>query len=261
MKDSSFEPKEATMKVLIFDIENAPHLAYTWATFFKSGGSTIEVIQEAYILSIAWKWLGEKEVHVRSLRMYPTFKKDRHDDYLLMKDIHDLFDKADVLVAHNAKGHDVPFSNWRFIVHKMKAPSPYKVVDTLAVRKGLIKYKSPSNALNHVSREQGYGGKVEHEGFPMWKKCMDGDISAFKTMEKYNKHDVVLLEKAYLDLRGWMPNHPKEHTKDSTAPICKVPKCGGKGYYRGFHLTKAKKYRRFQCQTCGTWDVVPIPKT
>lgn len=250
------------MKVLIFDIENAPHLAYSWATFFKSGGSTIEVVQEAYMLSIAWKWLGEKEVHVKSLRMYPTFKKNPHDDFLLMQDIHNLFDQADVLVAHNAKGHDIPFSNWRFMVHKMKAPSPYKTVDTLSVRKGLIKYKSPSNALNHVSKEQGYGGKVEHEGFPMWKKCMEGDISAFKKMEGYNKHDVVLLEKAYLDLRGWMPNHPKDYTKDKYAPICKVPHCKGtRVWWRGQQIKKGgKKERRFQCQDCGTWDYAPVPK-
>lgn len=260
MKDSSF--KEDTMKVLIFDIENAPHTVYSWATFFKNGGNTIEVIEESYLISFAYKWLGENDVHVKSLRMYPTFKKHPHDDYLLAQDLHKLFCEADVIVAHNAKAHDIPFSNWRFIVHKMTPPTPYKVVDTLAVRKNLVKYKPPSNSLNEISREQGYGQKVDHEGFPLWKRCMNGDPKGYALMEKYNKHDVVLLEKAYLDLRGWMPNHPKDFskTKDTTAPICKVPKCGGRGHYHGYYRTKTKKYRRFQCQTCGTWDLANIPK-
>lgn len=250
------------MKILLLDIENAPHMAYTWATFFKSGGSTIEVIEEAYMLSFAYKWLGEKKAHVKSLRMYPTFKKHPHDDYLLVQDLHDLFNQADVIVAHNAKGHDIPFSNWRFMVHKMKPVSPYKVVDTLTVRKGLVKFKAPSNSLNHISKEQGYGEKVDHEGFPLWRKCMQGDVSAFKMMEKYNLHDVdPLLEKAYLDLRGWMTNHPKDYskTKDSTAPICKVPGCNGKGRWRGYQTKKGgKRNRSFQCKDCGTYDHVPI---
>jgi len=247
MKDSSL--KEAQMKILLLDLENAPHMAYTWATFFKSGGSTIEVIEEAYMLSFAYKWLGEKKAHVKSLRMYPTFKKHPHDDYLLVQDLHDLFCKADIIVAHNAKGHDIPFSNWRFMVHKMKAPDPYKVVDTLTVRKGLVKFKSPSNSLNHISKEQGYGEKVDHEGFPLWRRCMQGDVSAFKMMEKYNMNDVdPLLEKAYLDLRGWMTNHPKSFS-GASCEVCDSNKI----VFRGPFRTKTRTGRRFQCKDCGSW--------
>lgn len=265
-KDSSlFVPRERQMKILLLDIENAPTVAYTWETFFKNGGSTIEVINTAYMLSFAYKWVGEKKAHVRSLRMYPTFKKNPQDDFLLIKDLHDLFCEADIIVAHNAKGHDIPFTNWRFMVHKMKAPTPYKVVDTLLVRKSLVKYKSPSNSLNYISKEQGYGEKVDHEGFPLWRKCMEGDVAAFKKMEKYNLHDVdPLLEKTYLDFRGWMPNHPKDFSKqkDKHSPVCLVPKCkGSKVYWRGTEVRRGGKVmRRYQCQDCGTFGQVPESK-
>jgi hypothetical protein len=261
--------KTEGLRTLLFDIENSPRIVFSWDMFFKNGGSVIEEIEPSRMLSYSAQWLGEEKITVRSLRMYPTYKDDHKDDYLLVKDLHDLFDKADVIVAHNAKGHDIPYSNWRFMVHKRKPPSPYKVVDTLVVRKNLTKNKSASNSLNGISKEQGYGEKVDHEGFPLWKKCMHmlggpkDWREAWKLMEEYNKNDVVLLLKTYLDLRGWMPNHPKDYskTKDGSSPICKMPHCNGKTVWRGFHTKKGgRKTRAFQCKSCGSYDNVPVPK-
>ena len=68
------------MKTLLVDIENAPTIAFTWTMFFKSGGKVIEELEPPYMLSYSAKWLGSKKTIVRSLRMYPTYKKDHNDD-------------------------------------------------------------------------------------------------------------------------------------------------------------------------------------
>ena len=233
------------MNILHIDIENSPHEGYTWGTWEQN---VIEVTQESHLLSVAWKWEHEKTVQVRSLRMYKTFKKDPRDDYLLTQEIHGLLSRADIVVAHNGKGHDIPFLNYRFMVHKMKAPRPYKVVDTLSVMRSLVKSKSPSNSLNNLSQRLGYGQKVKHEGFPLWKACINKDIKAYKKMEKYNKQDVVLLQKLYHDLRGWMPTHPLSYS----GAMCEV--CdSNRIFWRGTMRSKKKLWRRFQCQDCGSW--------
>ena len=261
--------KTEGQKLLYLDIENTAHEGWSYDVFFKNGGRMAGIKIPAHLISIQYQWEGEDKVHVKSLRMFPTFKDDYRDDYLLAKHAHDLIDKADIVVAFNGKGHDIPFLNWRFMVHKMKAPSPYKVVDPYQVRKSLIKNKSPGNSLRAVAEEQGYTAKLDSVGWPIWQKCVDDRVSkrerldAYREIEIYGGGDIAPLRQAYLDIRGWMPNHPKDHTKtnDSTAPICKMPHCDGKCIWRGYITKKGgKKERRFQCKECGSYDQVPVPK-
>ena len=78
---------------------------------------------------------------------------------------------------------------------------------------------------------------------------MAGDVAAVKKMEEYNLNDVdPLLEKAYLDLRGWMHNHPKSNS----GAFCEV--CdSNKIQWRGPIRSKTRTGRKFQCKDCGSW--------
>ena len=68
-------------------------------------------------------------------------------------------------------------------------------------------------------------------------------------MKKYNRRDVVLLERVYFKLRPWAKNlTSKEYG-------LKCPVCGSeKIQLRGWNINKVFKSRRFQCQSCGHWS-------
>lgn len=240
------KPIDPNNKVLIFDIETTPLISYTWGIWEQD---VIKVKEDWYMLSFSYKWLGEKQTHVLSLPDYKTYKTEKKDDFQLCVDLWTLFDLADVVVAHNGASFDVKKANARFLQHELPPPQPYKIVDTKIVAKNVAKFDS--NKLDDLGLLLVGEQKYKHSGFSLWLRCMaeKHDKAAWAEMCKYNKQDVVLLEKIYLRLRGWMTTHPKIFWDRP----CKI--CNGKKFQlRGTVRTKTKRYKRIQCQDCGTWD-------
>jgi hypothetical protein len=131
----------------------------------------------------------------------------------------------------------------------MRPPSPSKVVDTL--REARKYFYFTSNRLGNLGEILGVGTKEPTGGFKLWKQCMEGDKKAWKAMIDYCKQDVRLLEQVYLKLRPFINNHPNIGSITGNG-VC--PKCGSKEItYRGYAITTAGKYRRFQCKDCGGW--------
>lgn len=231
---------ENKLKVLLIDLETAPNISYSW--FGQHEVDIIEHIEEGYILSFAYKWLGDKGVKAYSLADFRMDKKK------LVQKLWEVFDKSDVIIAHNGTQFDIKWANRAFIKYGLTPPSPYKVIDTLTISRS--KFKFNSNRLNDLGKYLGLGSKVETGGFPLWKSCMAGDKKAFKIMVRYNKNDVVLLEKVYLKLRPFMTNHPPLNTDPNK--VC--PVCGSNHLQsRGWSIATMFKKKRYQCQSCGKW--------
>jgi len=238
-------------KILLYDIETSPIVSYTWGLFEQN---TIDVKEEWYMLSFSYKWLGDKQTHVVSLPDFELYKKEPKNDLMLIKKLWELFDEAEVVIGHNSNSFDNRKSNSRFITHGLTPPSPYKTIDTKLVAKRYFKFDS--NSLNNLGKYLGVGRKLETGGFDLWLGCMAGDTKSWKTMCKYNKQDVVLLEKVYLKLRGWMVNHHRTNDKPITE-VC--PNCGGNNLQRrGFIKNLTNTKQRLHCQGCGAWSSTKI---
>ncbi len=230
-------------KVLLLDLETSPNISYTW--FGKHEIDVIEFVEEGYILTFAYKWLGEKRTHSYSLADFRGNKEK------LVKKLHELFNEADFIVAHNATQFDIKWANRAFIKCGLTPPSPYKVIDTLTLARS--KFKFNSNRLNDLGKYLGVGSKVETGGFDLWKRCMGGDKKAFKKMCEYNRQDVTLLEKIYLKLRPFMNNHPViSMVNDFVCPVCGSSKLQSRGFM--INAGGVFKRRRYQCQECGKWS-------
>ena len=235
-------------RILVFDIETAPLLSYTWGLWEQN---VIDISKQWYILSFSAKWLGEKKIISKGLPDYKTFTKDMENDKELVADLWKLMDEADVVIAHNGNSFDVKKANARFIAHGMTPPSDYKKVDTKLVAKRYFKFDS--NSLKDLAKYLKVEQKMETGGFQLWKDCMIGKKEAWKKMLKYNKQDVVVLEQIYLKLRPWMDNHPNINILDERIESC--PICGSNHLQsRGFSITRISKRRRFQCQECAGWS-------
>lgn len=228
------------------DIETAPSIGYVWGMYEQD---VIDLMQDWFILSFAWKWEGDKRVQVAALPDYPGYAKNRKDDRALVEHLWRIFDEADILVAHNGARFDFTKSNTRFIKHGLPPPSPYKFVDTLQVARRAFRFDS--NRLDALGRYLHIGRKLPHTGFHLWKGCMDGDAAAWKLMKKYNAHDVELLEEVYMRLMPWVPNHPAANLGEhGVCPRCGSRKVQRRGY--AFTLLGGRK-QKFQCQACKGW--------
>lgn len=243
-------PSAVSAKILLLDIETAPALGWVWR---KWQTDVIEFQQNWYLLSFAWKWLGESEVHVKALPDYKGYKAPTEDDSKLVKDLWNLLDTADIVIGHNVDFFDIRKANARISFHKLPPPSPFKTVDTKRVAQQFFDFDS--NKLNDLGVQLGFGAKTPHSGFDLWRGCMQGDMAWWKLMKVYNKQDVNLLEKIYLHFRPWMKSHPNItlfQEGDVEEPAC--PKCGSTNVqYRGYVVNMTTKYRRFVCTSCGGW--------
>lgn len=233
-------------KILILDIETAPNIAYVWR-FFKENVGAKQVIENSYMLSFAAKWLGEKEIYYEDL-------SNQHEKDML-RVLHGLLDSADIVVAHNGDGFDIPHIQGRFVLHGLQPPSPYKQVDTVKVAKK--EFNFPSNSLEYLSTVLDLpikkGGHKKFPGFELWLGVLRNDPEAWKEMKEYNIQDIQTLELLYLKFLPYMRFHPNIGVFDNhDHPVC--PKCGSNHIqYRGYAHTNVSRFRRFQCNDCGGW--------
>lgn len=232
-------------KILFFDIETSPNLAYVWGKYEQD---VIAYKNESQILCYAAKWFGNKSTFAQALPDFKGYQYDDPDDKQLVKAIWDLFDEADIIVAHNGDRFDIRKMNARFIYHKLPPPSPYKTVDTKKIAKHVAMFNS--NKLDDLGKYLNEGKKIT-TSFGLWLGCMAGDKDSWKQMVKYNRQDVELLERIYLRLRPWTKYHPNIGIYTDSA-VC--PRCGSdKIEFRGYGVNSVTKYRRFKCRQCGGW--------
>lgn len=232
-------------KILLFDVETSPNLSYVWGKWEQN---VLAVEQHWYMICFAYKWLGEKEVYSVSLPQFKTYKKDKTNDELLIKELWKLFDQAEIIIAQNGDAFDVKKSNARFLKYGLEPPSPYKTIDTLKIARKY--FKMDSNKLDDLGDFLNIGRKMQTGGFNLWLECIAGDKDAWKKMTDYNKQDVILLEKVYYKLRGWARNLPNLNLILGGYTSC--PNCGSEHVVKkGFEYTRVSAYQRFKCLNCG----------
>lgn len=229
------------MKILMLDIETAPHLAHVWGLWQQNVGLT-QLLESGYTLCWCAKWYGEKEIFFESVS---GIGKKR-----MTAKIHKLISEADAVVHYNGNKFDIPTLNKDFLLQGLSPPAPSKQIDLLKVVRA--KFRFPSNKLDYVSQALDLGKKTKHEGFELWLKCMQGDSKAWATMEKYNRQDVLLLEKLFDKLKPWVKGMNHGLYNPDNSEVC--PHCGSEHYQRrGMEHTTTCSYQRFQCCSCAGW--------
>lgn len=231
-------------RILLFDIETSPNLAYVWGKWEQD---VIAYKSEWQLLSFSWKFLGEGN-KIRAIA------QNLNDERTLVKALWNLFNVADIIIAHNGDEFDVKKAKAKFIEYGLKPPSPYKTIDTKKIASRQFKFNS--NSLDDLGRLLKIGRKKQTGGFDLWLKCMAGDRKAWSKMIEYNRQDVALLERVYLKLRAWQPN-PPDVLKDTTK--CRV--CISSNLIsRGSDPAKGGIKRKYVCKDCGHWTMGKLEK-
>lgn len=242
-------------KILFIDVETLPNVSWTWGKYDQN---VLGFEKQTCIATVAAKWQGNKEVFAFALPEYADYKAGSYDDKLLVKQIWDLLDEADIAVAHNGNDFDFRVITGRFLFHGMKPPSPYKKIDTKLISSRVARFNS--NKLDDLGKHFGFGEKIK-TNFDLWLGCMRGDMKCWRNMVKYNKQDVILLEKVYNRFLPYIADHPNQALYKQDR-VC--PKCGAKRFVsKGLAFANTRAYRRLCCLSCGGWlrETVSVEKT
>ena len=227
-------------RILHLDIETAPAIVYTFQLREISVGVD-QIIEPGRIICWAAKWHGKPGMH---------FANERGGAEKMFKAIHALMSDADAVVGYNSDSFDLAKLNGAFVQYSLPPVPPSASID---LYKTARKLGYDSGKLAFVGPHLGIGDKVKHEGFRLWRLCLDGDDAAWKRMRRYNEQDVRLLERLYNRLRPYISVHPFLGKPGKPAGE-QCPRCRSMNTQsRGIRRTKAMIIQRVQCLGCGGW--------
>lgn len=181
-------------KILIFDIE----CSTITSRHFRVGEQYMRaenIVDDRFLISIAWKWLGEKKVH--SVSVTPKEAKNRNDKRIV-KEFAQIARKADYFIYHNGDKFDNRELNSRLLFHDLEPIGEVKSFDTLKLARKY--FNEHSNKLDELCGRH-LGTRKLDTDFQLWVDCEAGDKKALKRMVKYNEHDVKITEQWFNKLR------------------------------------------------------------
>lgn len=233
-------------KILFFDVETCPVLAWIWRTGYNLTVTHehIKAGQKFDIICVCWKWGHEKEVHALDWGI------KKQDSTKMLEKFTKVVEEADIIVAHNGDKFDVRHINTQRLLHGQPPIAWPTSEDTL---KQFRKYFwLPSFKLDYISKMLGAGGK-DRMCFQDWIDIVEGHKQdALDKMIKYCKKDVRLLETAFNKASKFFKPKANVGLILGTGRYA-CPRCGNAHTHKyGIRTLVANQYQRRQCNKCGT---------
>ncbi len=204
------------------------------------------------ILTFGSKIVGEGAPTVLNILDY----RDRTGDLIraekrLLKDIVITMLGADIWLTHYGSWYDLPFINSRLLYHGLPIlPPSYPHIDTWKISKNRLKLRN--NRLNTIQEFLNLPSEKNAIKPEQWIRALGGHTASMDYIVEHNRRDVLVLEEAYGRLRPLITDHPNKGLIDGRGG-CSV--CGAQRLQkRGFHVTRTRKYARYQCMQCGAWS-------
>lgn len=235
--------KESQLKFNVLDIETKPLVSYHWG-LFKQFISLDQIIDHGGLLCFAVKTIGDDDTQFYS-------EWDLGQDRLI-REAYRIIEETDVLITYNGERFDAKKLNAEFVQKGLPKPPPYKHVDLYKENKKNFSF--PSGKLDYLAQRVVDDHKTPHQGFQLWIDCMNDDEEAQALMERYNRQDVVLTEKIYLEHLSWWHYQPHLATFLEGREIC--PKCGSEDMQvlkAGVVRTALQEYQLYQCTECKSY--------
>ena len=203
------------------------------------------------LLTVCCGDVGEKKIDSYNLLDYKRRGETIFDaERKLLIDVSARLLEADVWLGWYSKKYDLPFVQSRLIKHHLPIlPHNFPHIDGWMTAK--YRLKLPSNRLATVQDFLG----VEHSKTKIdpdsWLLAMSGDKEAMEVILHHNKLDIEVLREVYDRIKPLITDHPH---RGLVGPAVECGICASSRMQRrGFHLTRTRKYQRYQCQECGAW--------
>ena len=245
--------------ILVYDLETSPILGWVWS-LWENNLALNQIEKDWEILSFSAKWYQDpktKEVygpHNNIIYMDQRNNKEIINDKKMLKALWDLVNDSDIVLTQNGVSFDNKKLAAKFLEAGLTPPSPSRQIDTKKIMSSA--FALTSNKLEYATEKFNIKfKKIKNSGFSLWTRCMKGELKAWKEMEKYNKYDILSLEELHHRLAPWNKNPINfsmyRNDLDKLDLRCT---CGSSNLQRrGFSVTTAGKFTRYQCQDCGSW--------
>lgn len=205
---NSCTEKEPSVKILYIDLE----YTFSFSGHFQNWGVNISQdakIRESHLLSYAYAWnnrevkgevLKAEAIQNDLLRSIVQNDVKTDIDFDMTLKLWHLLEQCDIAIAHNSRGYDIKQMNSLFLKYNLPLPSPYKVVDTLAIAKKM--FKLPFKSLKYLAQYLNVTQKIDNGGNEFWRLASIGySDEVLNEMLTYNKGDIETLREIYLKLR------------------------------------------------------------
>jgi len=238
------------LKRLFFDIETSYCTGWFWRPSFKTSISYDQILSNAQIICICYKWAGSDKIH--------SIKWDKGDDKELIKKFSEVLLTADEIIGHNSDKFDLKWVRTRCLSHGAKGLPEFKSIDTVKIARS--KFNFPSNRLDAIGKYLGFGGKKDTGGIQLWHDIIQkNSAKAMRDMITYCKRDVDLLEKVYDKIIGFTPHKTNLAVKYGGS-LGDCPHCASDKTVLRQTLTMATglKKIKFQCKECGKYSQTTV---
>jgi len=239
-------------RILTLDLETSPILGLVWG-LRDQNLSTEQIVEDWSVLCYCAKWMDSDKI--LSGHTGGRGKGWVRDDRRILRELWELLDEADAVVAQNGKRFDMKMIDGRMVQHGMKPYSPVKVIDTLLASRD--RFRFPTHKLAYQSRVLTDTPKSDHRKFPgweLWTEVLADNPAAWKEMLAYCEIDVRATEKVYLKQRPWIRRHPNLGVYAEDKNIRCVGCASDRLQSRGYETTHQGRFPRYQCQACGKWN-------
>ena len=169
----STSSKNETRKILILDIEWRPALAYVWRMWDQNIQPDM-LVDHGGMLCFCAHWHGSKD-----FMFYSDWEHGRKG---MAEAAKQLITEADAVVHYNGDKYDMPKILGEIVLAGLEPPPKPASIDLMKVVKG---FGFNMNRLAYIGPLLGLENKLEHEGFNLWKKVMDGHEPSQNKMRKY----------------------------------------------------------------------------
>ena len=178
-------------KMLVWDLENRP------LSYWYDGRPTAEVT------AIGWKSIGETDCHVTSMGLGTQKTAEK-----LLRRFRPFYDKADVLIGHNIRQHDLPILNAICVEYNLPPLQPKLTIDTL---RDLQKWKDIPKSLEYLCDLLGCPHPKFHMTQHSWRQANRLETQGLKLSQERVRVDVRATEWVYQELvkRGLIVKPPR----------------------------------------------------
>lgn len=230
-------------RVGVVDIETLPMEVYSFGLYDQNIGIE-QIISDMCVLSWAGKFLNEPDIYSDILTPKEAPQKD---DRRIVQSCHGFIDQCDVVIGHNWVAFDGKILNTQFLLYGL-SPVQYTAVDTLTTARSNFRFSS--NKLRFLNEKLGIRNKLDNSGFPLWRKCHQGDKDSLKLMLEYNIGDILATESLFYRLRPFIKGFNVSLYNEIEGYQC--PACGSSDLVvKGYKYTTGGKYESVRCSSCG----------
>lgn len=236
-------------KILFYDIETAPYLAYVW----QCGKQVVrhnqlkEGFDQPKIICVTYAW-GEKGP-VECI----DWGYEEQDSKKVIQEFDQIIKQADMAIGKNSDRFDTKMINAVRMLNGLPGiPEWTKYKDDL--EKQMRRYfRLPSQSLDYISKQFGLGGKIKME-FQDWVDILEKNKNgqkALNKMIKYGKKDTRDTRILWYKLAEHFDTIWNQATFDKVLIACKHIDCGSLELnLDGIRISGKIRYQQYRCRKC-----------